>query len=133
MIDVGIECDPEAGLFWEETFYQNVLTQNGADQHLVNMIFDLEKIRTLYQLDWALFTRGLDDLKGVKWNNDTPNTPHSADAWISTSSLAIQNINKGIIPYINSNLPSEVQIETTFMQGVAQNAASDYPVKPKKQ
>ena len=50
LVNVGIECDPEAGLYFQEEFYQQQLAKSGADQRVVNLIFDIERLRTLYQL-----------------------------------------------------------------------------------
>ena len=51
LVNVGIECDPEAGLYFHEEFYQQELAKSGANQRIVNLIFDIERLRTLYQLN----------------------------------------------------------------------------------
>ena len=70
LIKTGIACDPEAGLFWEEQFYQQQLAQYGADQKLSTMIFDIELLRTLYQLSWNVFNKGISDVRATKWVDD---------------------------------------------------------------
>ena len=59
LINVGIGCDPETGLFFQEEFYQQQLAKSGADQHTVDLVFDIERLRTLYQLTWNLFNRAM--------------------------------------------------------------------------
>ena len=130
LISVGIACDPEGGLFWEEELYQNQL-QYGADQRLVNLIFDIERLRTFYQLSWNLFNKGVADVKAAKWVGDTPNAPNTIDPYINSAGTAVQNIYKIIIPYIDKQLPSETAFETLFMQRVRQNAERDYPATKK--
>jgi hypothetical protein len=83
LVGVGIDCDPEAGLFFQEQFYQQELTKTGADQHMVNLVFDIERLRTLYQLCWNLFNKGLDDVRATTWKDDTPNSPDSITPMIS--------------------------------------------------
>lgn len=131
LVNVGIECDPEAGLYFQEGLYQQQLSQSGADQRLVNLIFDIERLRTLYQLDWNLFNKGIGDLRATTWNGDTPSSPDSITPMIATSSAATQNIYKAIIPYIKKQLPSEVTFEMRFRQTLIQQAGRDYPVQKK--
>jgi hypothetical protein len=40
-----INCDPEAGLYFEEEFNQQQLAKYGANQRVVNLIFDIERLR----------------------------------------------------------------------------------------
>ncbi len=129
IVSVGIDCDPEAGLYFEEAFNQQELAKGGANQQIVNMIFDIERIRTLYQLSWNAFDKGMKDLRATTWTGDKPNTPESIGPWVSSSSAAIQNIYKTVIPFIDKNVPSDAQIETSFMARQAQNVSTDYPVK----
>ena len=129
IVSVGIDCDPEAGLYFEESFNQQELAKGGANQRVVNMIFDIERIRTLYQFSWNAFDKGLKDLRATTWTGDKPNTPDSIGPWVSSSSAAIQNIYKTVIPFIDKNVPSDAQVETSFMARQAQDASKDYPVR----
>jgi hypothetical protein len=129
IVSVGIDCDPEAGLYFEESFNQQELAKDGANQRIVNMIFDIERIRTLYQLSWNAFDKGMKDLRAITWTGDKPNMPESIGPWVSSSSAAIQNMYKTVIPFIDKNVPSDAQIEASFMAKQAQNASKDYPVK----
>jgi hypothetical protein len=128
IVSAGIDCDPEAGLYFEEAFNQQELAKSGADQRIVNMIFDIERIRTLYQISWNAFDKGMRDLRATTWTGDKPNTPDSISPWVSSSSAAIQSIYKTVVPFIDKNVPSDAQIETSFMARQAQNASTDYPV-----
>ena len=67
LISVGIDCDPEAGLYFEEEFNQQQLAKSGANQRLVDLVFDIERLRTLYQLSWNLFNKGMDDVRATTW------------------------------------------------------------------
>jgi hypothetical protein len=129
LVSEGIECDPEAGLYFQEQFNQQELAKSGANQQLVNLIFDIERLRTLYKLCWNLFNNGLRDLRATTWAGDTPNSPDSVTPMIATSSAATQNIFKTIIPYIDEQLPSEKTFEMRFMQMQVQQASHDYPVQ----
>lgn len=132
LINIGIDCDPEAGLYFQEEFYQQQLATAGADQKLVNLIFDIERLRTLYQLNWKLFDKGIDDLRATKWNGDVPSTPDSVAPMIATSSAATQNIYNAIIPYVARQLPSTIALYTRFMASQVQQATRDYPLQKQK-
>ena len=54
-------------------------------------------------------------------------SPNSIGPWVASSSAAIQQMYSVIIPFITKNLPSEAEVESSFMQEAAQNAAQDYP------
>ncbi len=129
LVNVGIECDPEAGLYFQEEFYQHELAKSGANQRTVNLIFDIERLRTLYQLNWNLFNKGIDDVRATNWNGDIPSTPDSVTPMIATSSAATQNIYKAIIPYIEKQFPSKIALQTRFMQTQVQQATRDYPAQ----
>jgi hypothetical protein len=131
LINSGIGCDPEAGLYFEEQFYQQQLAKTGADQRTVNMVFDIERLRTLYQLAWNLFNKGIDDVRQTTWKGDDPQPPDNITPMIATSSAATQTIYKTIIPYIDQQLPSEVTLEMRFKQSLVQQATHDYPVQRK--
>jgi hypothetical protein len=132
LVGVGIDCDPEAGLFFQEEFYQRELTKTGADQHMVNLVFDIERLRTLYQLCWNLFNKGLDDVRATTWKDDTPNSPDSITPMISVSSAATQSMFKVIIPYIDQQLPSKVALEARFKAKQRREAEQDYPVQQQR-
>jgi hypothetical protein len=131
LISVGIECDPEAGLYFQEEFYQQQLAQSGADQRLVDLAFDIERLRTMYQLSWNVFNKGISDLRATTWSGDTRGTPDSIAPMIATSSAATQNVYRAIFPYIDKQFPSEMTFENRFMQKQVQQAARDYPVQKK--
>jgi hypothetical protein len=128
--NAGFKCDPEGGLYWEEEFVKREIKKGAVDQRLVNFIFDIERLRTLYQLDWNLFNKALDDLKKVKWIGDEPDIPDTISSYIETSGAVIRDVYKVVTPYINSNLPSDEQVESWFMQKQAEDAAKDFPVTP---
>lgn len=131
LINTGIECDPEAGLYFQEEFYQQELAKSGADQPTVNLVFDIERLRTLYQLMWNLFNKGIDDVRRTTWTGDDANSPDSITPMIATSSTATQDMYKTIIPYIDKQLPSEVTFEMRYRQTQMQQATHDYPVQQK--
>jgi hypothetical protein len=131
LISVGIDCDPEAGLYFEEEFNQQQLAKSGADQRLVDLVFDIERLRTLYQLSWNLFNKGIDDVRATTWTGDDLNTPDSITPMIAASSAATQNMYNSIIPYVDKQLPSRVTFEISFMQKRVQEAKHDYPARGK--
>jgi hypothetical protein len=129
LVNVGIECDPEAGLYFQEEFYQRELATSGANQGVVNLILDIERLRTFYQLSWNVFNKGIDDVRATTWKGDEPTSPDSITPMIATSSAATQNIYKAIMPYIDKQLPSKKTLETRFMQAQVQQVTRDYPVQ----
>jgi hypothetical protein len=129
LINVGMDCDPEAGLYFMEEFNQQQLAKYGADQRIANLVFDIERLRTLYQLCWNLLIKGVDDVRNTKWEGDNPKSTNTMDSWIGTSGSAIQNMYAVIIPYIDEQLPSEKTVETLYMQTVRRNADHDFPAK----
>ena len=130
-VSVGLDCDPEAGLFFLEEFYQQELAKTGANQHTLNLVFDIERLRTLYRLCWLLFDKGLDDVRATAWKNDTPSSPDSVTPIVSASSAATQNMFKVVIPYIEQQLPSKVALEARFKAKQRQQAEHDYPTQQK--
>ena len=66
LINTGIGCDPEAGLYFEEEIYQQMLAESGANQRTVDLVFDIERLRTLYQLAWNLFDKGFNDVRSAQ-------------------------------------------------------------------
>jgi hypothetical protein len=102
-----------------------------AEERLVNLVFDIERLRTLYQLSWNLFAKSLDEVRGTTWNGDTPNSPDSINPMIATSSAATQNMYKTIVPYIEQQFPSEGTFETKYLAKVNRQARQDSPVKQK--
>jgi hypothetical protein len=131
LINVGIDCSPEIGLYFEGKLYQRQLAEFGADQRLVNLIFDMERLRTLYQLSWNMFDKGINDVRAMTWAGDTPNAPDTIGPMIATSSAATQNMYRAIVPYIDRQLPSEKALEAAFLGKVRQQAERDYPVQQK--
>jgi hypothetical protein len=98
----------------------------------VNLVFDIERLRTLYQLCWNLFNKGLDDVRATTWKDDTPNSPDSITPMISVSSAATQSMFKVIIPYIDQQLPSKVALEARFKAKQRREAEQDYPVQQQR-
>jgi hypothetical protein len=122
---------PEAGLYFQEEFNQRDLAKSGADQRIVNLIFDIERLRTFYQLSWNVFNKGIGDVRATTWKEDEPTSPDSITPMIATSSAAMQNIYKAIMPYIDKQLPSKKALEARFMQTKAQQINRDYPTQKK--
>lgn len=131
LISTGFECDPEAGLFFEEEFNQQQLAKLGADQRLVNLVFDIERIRTLYQLCWNVFNKSIDDVRATTWKGDVLNAPDSITPMISTSDTATQNMFRDVISYIDKQLPSEIELETRYFDERHREILHDYPVQRK--
>ena len=131
LVSVGIGCDPEAGLYWEEQILERQLADEGADQRYVNMIFDVERLRTFYRLSWNLLIDGTKDVRATKWVGGNAKSPNTFKLWLMSSGAAIQRMYNAIIPYVDKNLPAEEDIEASFMQKEAQNVARDYPVLKK--
>lgn len=127
LIKSGIDCDPEAGLFFEEEFNQRQLAKAGADQRLVNLIFDIERLRTFYQLSWNMLNKSIDDVRATTWKGDIPSTPDSITPLISTSDAATQAMYRVVIPYIDKQMPSEVELEARFENKRQEQAEQDYP------
>jgi hypothetical protein len=131
LINVGVGCDPEAGLYFQEEFYQQQLAKTGADQHTVDLVFDIERLRTLYQLTWNLFNKGIDDVQGTTWRDDNAVAPDNVTPMVAASDVATQNIYKTVIPFIDEQFPSEKTLEMRFMRDQNQLAQHDYPVQGK--
>ena len=131
LISTGFECDPEAGLFFEEEFNQQQLAKLGADQRLVNLVFDIERIRTFYQLCWNVFNKSIDDVRATTWKGDVLNAPDSITPMISTSDTATQNMFRDVISYIDKQLPSEIELETRYFDERHREILHDYPVQRK--
>jgi hypothetical protein len=94
LISVGMDCDPEAGLFFEEEFNQQQLAKIGANQRLVDLVFDIERLRTFYQLSWNLFNKGIDDVRATTWSGDSPSTPDTITPMIDASSTAMSDVRR---------------------------------------
>jgi hypothetical protein len=131
LINVGIGCDPEAGLYFQEEISQQQLAKSGADQHTVNLVFDIERLRTLYQLAWNLFNKGIDDVRGTTWKGNNAVAPDNITPMVAASSAVTQNMYKTVIPFIDEQFPSEGTLEMRFMQEQNQLAQHDYPVRGK--
>jgi hypothetical protein len=129
LISVGIDCDPEAGLYFYEEFNQQVLAKSGANQRLVNLVFDIERLRTFYQLCWNLFVKGIDDTRRTTWVGDNPNTISTIAPYIATSGTTIQMMYKVVIPYIDAQFPSKYAFEQAFKLKTKREAEHDYPVR----
>ena len=128
-VSLGIDCDPEAGLYFYEEFNQQVLGKSGANQRLVNLVFDIERLRTLYQLCWNLFNKGIDDTRKTTWVGDTPKTVSTIAPYIANSGTAIQTMYKEIIPYIDAQFPSKYAFEQAFKAKTKREAEQDYPAR----
>jgi hypothetical protein len=128
-VSLGIDCDPEAGLYLYEEFNQQVLAKSGANQRLVNLVFDIERLRTLYQLCWNLFNKGIDDTRKTTWAGDTPKTVSTIAPYIANSGTAIQTMYKEIIPYIDAQFPSKYAFEQAFKAKTKREAEQDYPAR----
>jgi hypothetical protein len=128
-VSLGIDCDPEAGLYFYEEFNQQELAKLGANQRLVNLVFDIERLRTFYQLCWNLFNKGIDDTRKTTWVGDPPKTVSTIAPYIANSGTAIQMMYKEVIPYIDAQFPSKYAFELAFNQKTKRDAEHDYPAR----
>jgi hypothetical protein len=129
LVDVGLDCDPEAGLFFEESFNQQELGKGGDDQHLVDLISDIERLRNFYQLVWMSFTNGIADIRATTWVGDTPNTPDTISSAVASSSNSMQQMWRVTIPYIDKQMPSEKQLEMAYRQKFNEAVEQEYPAR----
>lgn len=126
-VDFGIDCDPEAGLYWEEDFALHELAKV-PDPHMTNLVSDIERIRTLYHLCWKLFTNGIDDIHATRWNGDEPYIPDSIALMINGSNEITKRLYNIVIAYIDAQMPSEKEFENKYRQGVVDEANRKFPV-----
>jgi hypothetical protein len=126
-VDFGIDCDPEAGLYWEEDFALHELA-NVPDSHMTNLVSDIERIRTLYQLCWKLFMHGIDDIHATRWNGDEPFMPDSITLMINGSNETIKRLYNIVIAYVDAQMPSEKEFEIKYTQSVVDQANRKFPV-----
>jgi hypothetical protein len=124
-----LDCSLEAGLYFEEEMNQRQLANYGADSRLVELIFDIERLRTFHLLSWNLYRIGVADARATTWVGDEPRAPDNLTPMIENSSAAIQNMYKAIIPYVDTNYRSSKEFEVAFMQKMNQDAARDFPVR----
>jgi hypothetical protein len=127
LVKSDIECDLEAALFLMEDFNQQQLAKNGANQRLVNLVFDIERLRTLYQLCRNLLDKGLAEFRAATWVGDTPKFPSITQPYIATSFPATQLMYKHVIPYITQQYPSEQALVTTFLTQQKNQIEKDHP------
>jgi hypothetical protein len=127
LVKSDIECDLEAALFLMEEFNQQQLAKNGANQRLVNLVFDIERLRTLYQLFRNLLDKGLAEFRAATWVGDTPKFPSIIQPYIATSFPATQLMYKHVIPYITQQHPSEQALVTAFLTQQKNQIEKDYP------
>jgi len=125
----NMECDLEAALFLMEEFNQQQLSKNAVmSQRLVNLISDIERLRTLYQLSKNLLEKGLAEFRGatVAVGGDTE-FPNIIEPYIAASFPATQLMYKHITPYIAQQYPSDQALETTFQTEQRKQIEKDYP------
>ena len=79
----------------------------------------------------SVFNKSLDDVRATTWKGDLLNAPDSITPMISASDTATQNMFKAIIPYIDKQLPSEIELETRYLDKRKRQAVDDYPVQRK--
>ncbi len=120
-------CDPETGLFFEEEFNRKQLAKSHGDPRLTNLLFDMERLRTLYDLSKNLLTKGIADIRSTKSSGDGPNSPSSIQSYVATSSNEIQSIYRTIVPYINQQFPSDGSLEQTFQLKAKKQIKGDHP------
>jgi hypothetical protein len=129
-VDFGIDCDPEAGLFWEEDFALHQLAKGGdLDPYMTNLVSDIERIRTLYQLCWKLFNHGTEDIHGTRWNGDEAYTPDSISLMINGSNEVTKRLYNIVIAYIDAQMPSEKEFQAKHQQRVTDEANRKFPTK----
>jgi hypothetical protein len=117
-------CDPESGLFFEEVFNEQQFQQARGDRRFANLIFDIERLRNLYDLYRNLLTKGIADVRGRTWSGDVANSPDNLQSYIEAASPPIQAMYKTIVPYIDQQFPSDASFEKTKEQ-----IERDYPTK----
>ena len=96
-------------------------------QKLINLISDIERLRTFYQLAWIMFTKGTEDIGATKWRGETADVPDSLSPAIAASSNSMQQMWKSIVPYVEKQLPSEKQFETAYRQKLNAAIQREYP------
>jgi hypothetical protein len=107
-------CDPEAGLFFEEEFNRQQLAKSHGDPRWANLIFDMERLRTLYDLCRNLLAKGITDVRATMSSGDA-NSPRSIESYIAASDAAIQSMYSTIVPYIDQQFPSDWSFEQDYL------------------
>jgi hypothetical protein len=97
-------------------------------QRLVNLISDIERLRTLYRLSRNLLEKGLAEFRGatVVVGGDTK-FPNIIEPYIAASFPATQLMYKHIIPYLAQQYPSDQAFETAFQAAQKNQIEKDYP------
>lgn len=130
LIDSGIACDPEAGLFFEENFNQQQLAKGSAEnQHLVDFINDIERLRTFYQVIWMRFNKGISDIRATTWAADEPNMPDTLSEAMERSSNSMQQIWRAVVPYIDKTIPSQKEIEVAYQKKFRSVVEKEFPAR----
>jgi hypothetical protein len=127
-IDNGISCDPEAGLFFEESFNKQELGKRGMDeQRLVDLNKDIERLRTFYQLSYLRLNKEIDDTRATRWKGDTPDMPDSVSPAIEVSGVSMQQMWTAIVPYIDKQFPSEKTFEAAYLARLNAATQREHP------
>jgi hypothetical protein len=131
IIDHGVKCDPEAGLFFEEEFNRGQLSKAGINPaHIVKLIEDIQRLRSLYQVVWVAFDQGSDEVANTTWNgDDTSNTPALLEPAISHLPSSGQVMWKTVMPFISEQMPTEKDFEVQFQIKYKNAVEKEYPGK----
>jgi hypothetical protein len=110
---------------------QQQLSKNDVmTQRLVNLISDIERIRTLYQLSKNLLDKGLAEFRGATVAaGGEAKFQNIIEPYIAASFPATQLMYKHIVPYIAQQYPSDQAIETAFQSEQKKQIERDYPSK----
>jgi hypothetical protein len=129
LVKSNTECDLEAALFLMEEFNQQQLSKNAVmSQRTLNMISDIERLRTLYQLSKNLLEKGLAEFRGATVAvRGEAKFPNIIEPYIAASFPATQLMYKHIVPYIAQQYPSDQALETAFQGEQKKQIERDYP------
>ena len=129
LIKSNIECDLETALFLMEEVNQQQLSKNAImSQRMVNLISDIERLRTFYQLSKNLLEKGLAEFRGATLEvGGEAKFPNMVEPYITSSFPAVQLMYKHVVPYIAKQHPSDQAIETAFQGEQKKQIEKDYP------
>lgn len=127
---INIKCDPEAGLYFEEDFALHQITDNSVlAPQMKNLIADIERLRSLYQVFWKAFNHNIDDDRATRWNGDEANTPDTLAPMVEGSDEVTKRLYKIVVAYIDEQLPTEEALVSKYRRKISEKAQADNPLK----
>jgi hypothetical protein len=126
---LGVDCDPESGLFSEENISLNLMAGSGQfAASNAKLVDDIERLRSLYQISWQLFNRKADDLRKTVWDGDHPRGPHT-EAELVNKATGLNRDLLGVLAYLDKRFPSEKTFAVRYQAAYMQQLNKKYPAK----